>query len=60
MSHALTWSPAFPVVSVDRKEAALGVPEGLVEGLMNPLPGPAKHTVSAWAVCREAQGAGSR
>ena len=59
MSHAsifivlcLTWSPVLPVVSVDRKDATLGVPDGLVEGLMKPLPGPAQHTASAWAVCR--------
>ena len=39
---ALTWSPALPLVSAARNEDALGVPDGLVEGLMNPLPGPAK------------------
>lgn len=29
--------------SLARKEEVLGVPHGLVEGLMNLLPGPARH-----------------
>ena len=41
VATTLTSSPALPVVSVARKEDTLGVPDGLVEGLMNPLPGPA-------------------